>query len=50
MVQNNQINVANAKIVMMKTIDGDRKMPGEIAEELGFSGVQLDDKELRDMV
>ena len=35
---------------MMKIIDGDRKMPGEIAEELGFSGVHLDDKELRDMV
>ena len=42
--------MANAKIVMMKTIDGDRKMPGEIAEELGFSGDQLDDKELKDMV
>ena len=42
MVQDRKINVANAKIVMMKTIDGDRRMPSKIAEELGFSGTELD--------
>ena len=50
MVQNNEINVANAKIVMMKIIDGERKMPLEIAEDLGIAGKQLGNEELRDKV
>ena len=35
---------------MMKTIDGDRRLPSEIAEELGFSGSQIDESELKQRV
>ena len=33
MVHEQNITVANAKLVMMAIIDGDDRMPGDIAEE-----------------
>ena len=38
MVDNNSITVVNGKLVMNKIIDGDDRMPSEIAEDLGLIG------------
>jgi len=38
MVHDQEITAGNAKQVMMAIIDGDSRMPSEIAEEHGFMG------------
>ena len=38
MVDNQQISSVNGKVVMKKIVDGDDRMPGEIAEDLGLVG------------
>ena len=38
MVHEQEITAGNAKQVMMAIIDGDSRMPAEIAEEHGFMG------------
>ena len=38
MVDNQQISSVNGKIVMKKIVDGDDRMPSEIAEDLGLVG------------
>lgn len=38
MVHNQSVTMANAKQIMMNIIDGDQRMPKEIAEDHGFVG------------
>jgi aspartyl-tRNA(Asn)/glutamyl-tRNA(Gln) amidotransferase subunit B len=38
MVDDSRISTVNGKIVMKKIVDGDQRMPGEIAEDLGLVG------------
>ena len=38
MVHEQKITVANAKQVMFAIVDGDERMPSEIAEDQGFVG------------
>ena len=47
MVSDQEITVANAKQVMMAIIDGDARMPSEIAEEQGFVGTIITSEEVR---
>lgn len=48
MVSEESISVANAKLVMMKIVDGDKRMPSVIAEEQGFIGGPMTTNEVRD--
>lgn len=48
MVSEESITVANAKLVMMKIVDGDKRMPSVIAEEQGFIGGPMTTNEVRD--
>lgn len=50
MVSEQDITVANAKQVMMAIIDGDVRMPSEIAEEQGFVGTMITSEEVRSAV
>ena len=38
MVDDSNISTVNGKIVMKKIVDGDQRMPGEIADDLGLVG------------
>ena len=50
LVQNDELTVANGKQVMFKIIDGDKRMPAEIAEELGIKGGNVTGNEIKDVV
>lgn len=50
MVHEQEITVGNAKHVMMAIIDGDSRMPGEIAEEQGFMGGPITSDEVKTAV
>ena len=45
-----EVTVANGKQIMMQIIDGDQRMPGEIAEDLGLSRSVNINQEVQDAV
>ena len=50
MVHEQSITVANAKQVMMAIIDGDERMPSQIAEDSGFVGGTMTSEEVTQAV
>ena len=47
LIKDSQISVANGKEIMMKIIDGDERMPTEIADQLGFTGAVITSAEVK---
>jgi len=47
MVSESKMSVVNGKMVMKKIIDGDERMPSEIAEDLGLVGTVVTSEEVR---
>ena len=50
MVHEQNITVANAKQVMMAIIDGDERMPAQIAADQGFTGIDVTSDEVKEAV
>ena len=50
MVHEESVTVANAKLVMKAIVDGDERMPSQIAEEQGFVGGPKTSDEVRNAV
>ena len=50
MVHEESVTVANAKLVMKAIVDGDERMPSQIAEEQGFVGGTKTSDEVRNAV
>lgn len=50
MIAEQQITVANAKLVMQTIIDGDARLPSQIAEEQGYIGGEMSEDEVRTAV
>ena len=50
LVQKNELTVANGKQVMMQIVDGDKRMPSEIAEDMGLLGGQTTGSEIAEAV
>lgn len=46
LVNEETVNVANGKQIMMRIIDGDQRLPSQIAAELGMTGKVELSKEL----
>ena len=47
MVSESKISVVNGKIVMKKILEGDERMPSEIAEDLGLVGTVVTSEEVK---
>jgi len=47
LIKDSQISVANGKEIMMKIIDGDERMPTEMADKLGFTGAVITSAEVK---
>lgn len=50
LIHNDEVTVANGKLIMMQIIDGDTRMPQEIADDLGLTRSVTIDQEVQDAV
>ena len=47
LIKDSKVSVANGKEITMRIIDGDARMPTEIADELGFTGAVVTSAEVK---
>ncbi len=47
LIKDSRISVANGKEIMMRIIDGDQRMPTEIADSLNFTGEVITSAEVK---
>jgi len=50
LLHNEEVTVANGKMIAMQIIDGDNRMPKEIADDLGLTKSVTIDQEVQDAV